>query len=293
MTIQSKAKHWAFTLNNYTQQDVDRLSTLPPQCIYVIYGKELGQNGTPHLQGHVSYSKRVYFNIVKAFVSDRAHIEAARNCNASIEYCKKDGDYVEHGEMPTGGGNRNDLAAFKEAVKAGMTSLVELREHHSDIYGRMPRFVLEYVADHTPLPELETHPLRQWQQDLNFLLIHAADSRTIIFLVDRVGNSGKSWFCHYYCRLHDNAQVLLPGKKSDMAYALRTDIRVLFVDAPRSKQNEFLQYDFFEDVKNGFVFSTKYESRIKYLQKCHVVVCLNEQPDYTKLSEDRYKVIEL
>lgn len=293
MSVQSKAKHWAFTLNNYNQTDLDRLGTLPNQCVYLIYRKETGQNGTPHLQGHVSYTKRVLFNVVKAFVSDRAHLEIARNVNASIQYCKKDGNFVEHGELPTGGGHRNDLEAFKEAVKGGMISLSDIRENHSDVYGRMPRFVLEYVADHTPLPELETFPLRQWQQDLNSILIHAADNRTIIFLVDTVGNSGKSWFCHYYSRLHDNAQVLLPGKKSDMAYALRTDKRVLFIDAPRSKQNEFLQYDFFEDVKNGYVFSTKYESRIKYLQKCHVVVCLNEQPDRTKLSEDRYKIIEL
>jgi hypothetical protein len=293
MNNQSRAKHWAFTLNNYTPDDERRLSVLPAGCVYIVYGREIGEIGTPHLQGHLTYTNRVRFNEVRAFLSERAHLEVARNCSASILYCKKDGNFFEVGEVPRGAGSRNDLSEFKAAVKSGMFSLKEIREAHSDVYGRMPRFVLEYVADNLPLPELEMFPLRQWQQDLNEILRHEPDKRKIIFLVDLTGNTGKSWFCHYYARLHDNAQVLLPGKKADMAYALRNDIRVLFIDAPRSKQSDFLQYDFFEDVKNGYVFSTKYESRIKYLQKCHIVICMNEQPDLSKLSVDRYQIINL
>lgn len=114
--------------------------------------------------------------------------------------------------------------------------------------------------------------------------------RKVIFIVDVTGNTGKSWFCHYYGSLHDNAQVILPGKKADMTYVLDCRIRVLFIDAPRSKQGEYLQYDFIEDVKNGYVFSPKYESRIKHLGKVHVVVMMNEMPDESKLSRDRYDI---
>jgi hypothetical protein len=42
---------------------------------------------------------------------------------------------------------------------------------------------------------------------------------------------------------------------------------------------QFLQYDFLEDVKNGFVFSHKDESQVKHLGKVHVVVMMNEMPD--------------
>lgn len=78
-----------------------------------------------------------------------------------------------------------------------------------------------------------------------------------------------------------------------MAYSLSEDIRVLFIDAPRSKQGEYIQYDFLEDVKNGRIFSGKYESRMKRLGPCHVVVMMNELPDMLKLSEDRYNIIEI
>lgn len=75
-----------------------------------------------------------------------------------------------------------------------------------------------------------------------------------------------------------------------MTYVLNPSIRVLFVDAPRSKQGEYLQYDFLEECKNGYVFSPKYESAIKRLDPIHLVVMMNERPDETKLSRDRYDI---
>lgn len=78
-----------------------------------------------------------------------------------------------------------------------------------------------------------------------------------------------------------------------MAYALDLSTTVLFVDAPRSKQGEYIQYDFLEEAKNGYVFSPKYESRMKILPKMHVCVFMNERPDMHKLSQDRYHIIEI
>jgi hypothetical protein len=64
-----------------------------------------------------------------------------------------------------------------------------------------------------------------------------------------------------------------------MAYALRPFLKVLFLDAPRSRQGEYIQYDFLEDVKNGYMISTKYESKAKMYAPIHVVVNMNEEPD--------------
>jgi len=53
---------------------------------------------------------------------------------------------------------------------------------------------------------------------------------------------------------------------------------------------EYLQYSFLESVKDGMIFSPKYDSTTKFMeQKCHVVVMCNELPDISKLSRDRYK----
>jgi len=78
-----------------------------------------------------------------------------------------------------------------------------------------------------------------------------------------------------------------------MAYTLNETNRVVFFDAPRSKQGEFVQYDFLEEIKNGYVFSGKYESRYKRFNPPHVCVAMNEYPNMQMLSEDRYTIIEL
>jgi len=179
----------------------------------------------------------------------------------------------------------------KEAVKSGVFDMKILREKYSNQCARYPKFITDYINDNRPVLPVPIHPLRPWQQTLYDDLAHEPCARKIIFIVDTEGNQGKSWFAHYYMTLFpDNSQLILPGKKADMAYALQETVRTLFVDCPRSKQGEYIQYDFLEEVKNGFVFSTKYASQMKRLQKVHVVVFMNEQPDAYKLSHDRYDV---
>lgn len=285
----SRAKHWCFTLNNYTDDDIQRIESRTNLYDYVVIGREVGASGTPHLQGFVSFPDRVRRNHCVDVIG-QAHFTVARSIADSIRYCKKDGDFIELGVAPNGPGTRTDLEAFKTAVASGNLDMKKLRNDYSDIVAKYPKFCHDYVQDHIPQKTVEMFPLRPWQQALYDSLKQAPDSRSIFFIVDVTGNTGKTWFAHYYCFLNDNAQVLLPGKKCDMCYALQPFTRVLFVDVPRAKQGEFLQYDFLEDVKNGYVFSPKYESRIKHLPQCHVVVLMNEDPDLNKLSRDRYVI---
>lgn len=290
-----RGKTWCFTMNNYTNEDQDRLRALvPDSCEYLVYGREVGDSGTPHLQGFVKFSQRKRRTQVTAIIG-QSHLTLARNVPASILYCKKDGDFEEFGEHSVTNiqGRRNDLDEFKAAVLGGMHCLKDIRETHSEVYAKYPRFCLEFLQDKLPPKAIEPHPLRPWQQDLNAALNLEPDDRTITFIVDLTGNTGKTWFAHYYASLHPRTQVMQPGKKADMSYALDPTIRVLFIDAPRSKQGEYLQYDFLEDCKNGYVFSPKYESRTKQLQKIHLVVNMNESPDMTKLSMDRYNIVQL
>lgn len=292
------SKNWCFTLNNYTDDDITRLNDLTNTdhtVAYIIYGKEIGESGTPHLQGYINVTQRLRFTTVKDIIGSNPHVEVARNVNASINYCKKDGNWVEFGKRENGQGARTDLESFKIAVKAGLFSLSEIRETFSAVYAKYPRFVLEYIDDNAPKVTLPNHPLRDWQNEVKNMLEQPADRRKIIFVVDETGNSGKSWFAHHYTNLIGDhiCQVMLPGRKSDMAYALKIGIKILFMDAPRSKQGEHIQYDFLEDLKNGYVFSTKYESRCKTYEPMHVVVNMNEQPDMTKLSIDRYLIVNI
>lgn len=291
-----QAKNWFYTLNNYNDHELAHLSRLPDGAVFHFFGKETGTNGTPHLQGTIGFESRRTLRQVKDALSTRMHLEPTRNVPKSIEYCSKDGDTYSFGEIPTRNacGSRTDLEGFKESVQGGVYELKRLREEHSEVLAKYPRFCADYVRDHKPRRVPELHPLRDWQADLYGELERAPGPRTIIFVVDLQGNSGKSWFCDYVEHLKpEKTQVLNPGKKADMCLALREDISILFLDAPRSKQGDFIQYDFLEDVKNGRVFSGKYESGMKYLGPVHVVCMMNEEPDMTKLSNDRYYIINV
>lgn len=289
----SRSRHWCFTLNNYNETELDHLRkglTDTKTVRYAVFGKEVGENGTPHLQGYVSYKNPRMFNGVKTLIGSRAHLEVAKGDeDQNRAYCTKSDPEAEEFGTPGNPRKRNDLEAFKDDVKSGERSSKVLRESHSLVAARYPRFFESYIRDHAPKPDLEYHALRDWQQDLNSKLKLAPDRRTIMFYVDEAGNKGKTWFAQYYCELHDNAVLLETGRKEDMAYALPDVCRVLFVNCTR-KQCEFLNYSFLESCKDGMVFSTKYESRVKRYSAMHVVVMMNQPPDLTLLSRDRYQI---
>lgn len=293
MPFNPQSKRWCFTLNNYDQTELDAIrESLSTAARYAIIGKEVGKEGTPHLQGYVSFTKNYRLTGIKKLLGDRAHCEIAEGDeHSNYNYCSKEGDFIEIGERRSAG-KRSDLEDFKEAVKAGNRDPKRLREDFSEVCCKYPRFVAEYIRDNVPEPILEMHPLRDWQQELYSKLTHKPDDRQVIFVVDYEGNKGKSWFAKYYCHLHDNAFLMRPGKHADMAYMLPPTLKVLFLDCTR-KQVEYMPYTFMEELKDGYVGSSKYESCIKKYDNLHVVVLMNQDPDRAALSDDRYHVIKL
>jgi len=151
-----RAKHWCFTMNNYTPTDVDRLSASIDGVEYLIFGKEMGASGTPHLQGTVCFQSRKRLQQVIT-VLGQCHCTVTRFLSQSIEYCKKDDDFTEVGHPPAAKGERSDLEDFKASVKEGVTSTVELRELHSSVCARHPRFVKEYIDDNRPKVKVNSY----------------------------------------------------------------------------------------------------------------------------------------
>ena len=153
-----RGKNWCFTLNNYTQADLDRLSSPLDGVDYIIYGKEVGQSGTPHLQGVVCFAQRKRKPQVLA-VLGQCHVELARMLREAIEYCKKEGDWSEYGQTPyvggagNGQGRRSDIEdrvlAFKSDVKSGIRDEAALREKHSVFFcsSGCAKFASAYLAD--------------------------------------------------------------------------------------------------------------------------------------------------
>lgn len=96
---------WCFTLNNYSQEEFDALMELDSDedVRYAVYGREVGINQTPHIQGYIEFKTRKTINQVKEKIGRRCHIELRRGTGQQAsDYCKKDGNFDEFGEMSTG-----------------------------------------------------------------------------------------------------------------------------------------------------------------------------------------------
>jgi len=89
-----------FVINNYTDKEVCQVKdTISRICKKAIVGFEIGEDcKTPHLQGYISLIKKQRITgLAKEPGFSRASFRAVRNEPAVIEYCKKDGNYWEHG----------------------------------------------------------------------------------------------------------------------------------------------------------------------------------------------------
>ncbi len=88
--LPSKGRNWVFTLNNYTKKDIGTffdlklMQNLKSFC----FQEEMGENGTPHLQGVLAYKNAISFNSVKK-IHPLAHWEKCKNLKASLQYCSK------------------------------------------------------------------------------------------------------------------------------------------------------------------------------------------------------------
>ena len=90
------SKYWLFTINNYTEAD----SPDPDLFDYIILAHEVGEEGTPHIQGYCSFKTRKR-RTGASKVFPRAYLKVPNGTHEqNITYCKKDGDFIERGVAP-------------------------------------------------------------------------------------------------------------------------------------------------------------------------------------------------
>jgi len=103
----AESKFWCFTLNNYGEGEYTDIQGW--DFTYIVVGKEKGENGTPHLQGYVEFTKKKRITTLKK-LNSRIHWERRKGtAQQAADYCKKDGDFWESGEISKGQGTRTDL----------------------------------------------------------------------------------------------------------------------------------------------------------------------------------------
>ncbi len=252
MTKRIRSRAWKFTVNNVDICDRAQLQLdLESKGLEYVFQMEKGENtGMIHFQGVCRYE-----NPRDNWPNIKGcHWGRCRNWKFQKGYCSK----------------RNTR------ISGPWTNIKNL-------------IVRKSLID--PMEGLE---LRKFQLEIMEILECGKnpDNRKIHWFWELEGNSGKSSLAKHIIMTRN--AVLLGGSSKDAfcclsKYNETKDIDIVIFDIPRCSFNR-ISYKTIESVKNGMVFSPKYESNFIVFNPPHVVVLCNFPPDRTMLSADRWDV---
>ena len=121
--------------------------------------------------------------------------------------------------------------------------------------------------------------------------------RHIYWFHESEGGWGKS-ICAKYM-VDQMGALEVSSKASDAFFGIVSWIEkhgeappIVILDIPRSCR-DYVSYQSIEKIKDGKFFSSKYESSMVRFNSPHVICFANEEPDFEKMSEDRWIVEEL
>lgn len=302
-SIQSQSKFWCFTINNPTDDDHQNVANFleGPSSEYGIVGREVAASGTPHLQGYVVLSRSHRLSYLRNNISPRGNYRIARGTpQQNRDYCTKQHDFDEYGTLPEPApGKRSDLDELVDWIDHFITdngrapTSPDFAKHQPKAYIKYPRIV-RTAHLRCPPRKLEFGEPNEWQTALKEKLDGPADDRRIIFVTDHDGGKGKTWFCRWMItNAPERVQILGIGKIADVAYMIDETKSVFLFNIARG-QMEKLQYSLLENLKDRMIHSGKYVPKFKtWEQNVHVVVLSNEDPDFERLTDDRYELINI
>lgn len=140
--------------------------------------------------------------------------------------------------------------------------------------------------------------LNRWQWIVHDRLM-AQNNRKILFVVDRVGNRGKTFLSLFMGQRYGERHVTLAEmKQHDSAYIVskHLDLQSTIFDYSRNWKPEYFSWTLFEQLKNGRIASGKYVSQVvNFGGSIKVAVFTNHDPsaEFFRLSSDRIDIIDL
>ncbi len=304
VTNSTRKREWVITLYGFDEETITMIKDLD-NIRYGILGEEICPNtGRLHLQGYVALRNAMTMSGLKKAINRKtglnAHIEPkkADDVRDAIGYCEKDGDFHEWGAKK-GQGRRTDLEAISAiSKKGGHGAMRQIRDEH---YGSFVRYHsgiekgLEIdrtrIEEEKEVIKYRGAELRNWQKQC-IALLRNQDTRKILWVVDRVGKEGKTYLTGFIASRFEDVYETQSGKGADMAHGWDRQEYVI-VDVPCSEESIF-NYGSIEKLKNGRVWSGKYNSHIKIRSGgTKLVVFANKYPNRDRMMKDRFDIIDI
>ncbi len=138
----SRYRNFCFTINNYTNEELNELRKKELKEIkYIIVGEEIAPTtGTHHLQGFIIYNSAKTLNAAIKNLPKRSHIEICKGTPyENYLYCSKENIAHELGERPekVGQGKRQDLIEIKKKIAQNVNIKQMLEEDDIQNYQQL------------------------------------------------------------------------------------------------------------------------------------------------------------
>lgn len=252
----SRHRNICFTLHNWTKEELTQLLEYFDKNSYeYIIGEELGKSGeTPHLQGAVKFNNAIKFSTLKNLIN-RIHIENMKSSmSKNIEYCSKE-----------------SINIYYKGKNTQLINKLNLLKLYNNINWY------------------------DWQKNILDICNGPKNDRIINWIYDGTGCKGKSFLCKYISLKYNC--IIADGKKNDVFNQIKIEcidnkknIDIVLLDIPRHNI-DCLNYGMIEQIKNGLIYSGKYEGGLIYLNNVHLFIFSNYMPDLDKFTKDRWNII--
>lgn len=159
-------KTYKFVVNNWTAEDRSFFEKITVN--FIRFGEEVGDQGTPHLQGHIKFARNYRPTQLKK-LHEKAHWEHTKDEDANYEL---KGENIHERDHRKKKGTRSDLDDIKDMVVGG-ASLKQIAIKHTGSFIRYHKgierlqqllvkeheeseFELQDTCDYIGLPPMET-----------------------------------------------------------------------------------------------------------------------------------------
>lgn len=137
--------NWVFTTNNYVETEIAALQErLTAHCKFACFEREIGEHGTPHLQGMICLKTKTRAHGVQILLGGHSWIAPMDGTVAQAQlYCSKDhramiegAIYWEVGTLPVRGAHTmRETISLVDALEE-CTTLPQLMQDHPQLYCR-------------------------------------------------------------------------------------------------------------------------------------------------------------
>lgn len=149
-----------------------------------------------------------------------------------------------------------------------------------------------YSYEDRDLRIIPQEDLYDWQRSLLQELGGEPNMRSVVWYTDLQGGCGKTALCRYLVKNIPHTMFISTGSSKDICYQViksKWDPKIVVFNLPRTSESA-MSYSAIESLKDGLLFSGKYEGGVKLFPPPHVVVFANFLPDLSKLSADRWDI---